>query len=330
MSKEYFANNFNLCLILPLMSLVAVLVSQIRLAHFLAQRNTLKRQEKYSQETISRLQSLYNQKDRCLSVLMHVVMVNLIYFTASALLFFKFSSEITHPFSLAFLILGLVLFVVTFSLLQYQPVSFKEFTSSFNKKVLFEKHYYLHLLVLSSSVALLGTFTTRPYIALIPSALMAVYTLILQPYKYTRQNLRSVFNYVVMCGWVILKTLIQHYPADSEPIFICYIVHIFGVLTLVVIISFISMAYNTHYEKLMKAKEKEIERQKKINDHRSNIKDKILRDLAKVDVTKQISDLTQQLIFKKTLNENENLLGFSNQKVSSLKEDQAMNEWKES
>ena len=187
--------------------------------------------------------------------MMYIMMLNLIYFTVCSLLYFEHGKELTHSMSWLFFSLGFLLFGVTFVKFHFEPVFFGEFNTSFRKQTLASKHYFIQIITLILSVVLLGTVTSLPYLALIPSVLMIIFTIAYKPYEYKMQNYRSAFNYTVMCSWIILKTMIQRLPVASPSMLIFYILNTFGLLTIVIILSLTSILYYYYYENYIKPKE---------------------------------------------------------------------------
>ena len=68
-----------------------------------------------------------------------------------------------------------------------------------------QNHCFLHILATVAAVSLLCAFPRLPFLPLIPLSSMILYTLILRPHLSTPNNIRSVCNYIAMCGFVGLK-----------------------------------------------------------------------------------------------------------------------------
>ena len=144
---------------------------------------------------------------------------------------------------------GLIL-VIVFSRFAVNPHPCGYFRYSFKPTRLALSHYY-------SYIAFLIGFTTfscsiiddLPWIPFIFGGLMILYTLIYQPYKDRPENLRSIFNLIVMCVFCGLRVYQQNVPKanfNAQPSYIYFTVCII-LLLLVSIIGLLSNIFYFYY-----------------------------------------------------------------------------------
>jgi len=114
--------------------------------------------------------------------------------------------------SLIMLIFSLVIMIMTFVKFYFDPDPFGYFRYSFKLKVISINHFYIQIVLLILSMLLLSCFPKFPYITFIPFALMIVLILVTQPYLNKKDNVRSIFNYFVICSFLGFSTYAQKIP----------------------------------------------------------------------------------------------------------------------
>ena len=128
---------------------------------------------------------------------MHACMFNLTFLVACLAIYYQWGNlaDVTSEAVAA------VTMFVTVSVLVYffiNPVDFYRFRLSFKAGCLTFNHYYFHALCILLSVLFLALLPQLPYLPFIPQALMLLYTIIMRPYQFFAENVRSAFNYLVM------------------------------------------------------------------------------------------------------------------------------------
>lgn len=142
---------------------------------------------------------------------MYICLTFFVYFTAFSIIYFKLGI-IIHFSNLAIFSICVLLYL--FIVIQFcrDPTCFDYFRYSFRITNLAMNHYYIHISILLTSIALLTILPTYSWIAAAPLLLMTIYTLAYRPYKKTKDNLRSSFNYLTMLFFVAFKAYLEMIP----------------------------------------------------------------------------------------------------------------------
>jgi len=103
------------------------------------------------------------------------------------------------------MIISMFLLLMVLIKFYFDPDPFDYFRYSFKVETLAMNHYFVHFVVISLSTILLCVFVSQPFLCIIPLGLMLLFTIIYLPYLKFKDNLRSIFNYSVMCSFVGFK-----------------------------------------------------------------------------------------------------------------------------
>ena len=117
------------------------------------------------------------------------------------------ASELIAAFSISFTVGIFIYFIVS-------PASFYRFRLSFKATQLTFFHYFFHITCIISSILLIGLLPEHPWSPMVPQGLMVLYTVIRRPYKLTSDNIRSFFNYLVVCLITSMKVF-YFYSGDE-------------------------------------------------------------------------------------------------------------------
>lgn len=174
-------------------------------------------------------------------------------------------------------------------------------------------HGFLHNLNLLVSLLLLSIFIEMPYVPAIPSALLIFYTAIRRPYKQFKENIRSIFNLIVMCSVIGFNAYLKYVDKSNLNTMTTYL-FLMGVQALILIAIVISLASTIaywYYYKYIRPDELNalFSDQEKQN---NRLKHRILWDLSKRDVKVKMKKISQMSVFKNILDPQQNLLDFSN------------------
>lgn len=179
----YFYANFNFFQLTYALSLIGWIISLVVL------KNT---EDKNNISLADRAHELFYE------LLMYVTMFNLSYLTFCLVVYYSFGnltdagSEVAATIPTVFTLAIFVWFFI-------KPEEFYRFRLSFKATTLTFYHYYLHITCLTSSILLLVLLPNYPWAPFVPQGLLLFYTLINKPYQFLSENLRSLFNLLVMC-----------------------------------------------------------------------------------------------------------------------------------
>ena len=130
--------------------------------------------------------------------MIYVTMFNLTYLTLCSFIYYSYgnldnlSSQILSALSLATTIATFIGVIIL-------PEYAGRFRFSFRHHQLAFHHYFFHIACIVSTILLISFFPDYSWVAFIPQVLMLVYTIIFRPYKKLSENVRSAFNYTIMC-----------------------------------------------------------------------------------------------------------------------------------
>jgi hypothetical protein len=235
-------------------------------------------------------------------------MVSLVYFSFSLGLYFKYGVLSNIPSFIIFVV-SLLTIVSNFVFFYFDLSLFGNFVRSFQLTRLFVNHYIIYSAILTTASLLLVLVPQSPWAPSIPIALLAAYTVILSPYNYTKENLRSAFNLLVMCSFVGFRVYLTFLPISNVTMYL--LLGIMGGLSLMELLSFLSMVYRHCTENQSKAWEKlKLEEKHKAG--------RVLVDLMKLKVSKTLKKVGEDNIFKEVLQTNYTVKAFSDFR---LKED---------
>lgn len=148
---------------------------------------------------------------------------------------------------LGFTMIGIsgISLVIAFVRFYCSPRPYDYFGSSFNRKPLALKHCFVHIACLTIAIALLATNSSLTFLPMIPLGLQLIYTLACRPYKETSENIRSVFNLLVMCAFTGFGVFAQKCTEEKFNSLIADIIllGLFACLFAVVIVGFIFIVY---------------------------------------------------------------------------------------
>ena len=132
-------------------------------------------------------------------LLMYTCMFNLTFLVTCMAIFYSWGT-LTDVASEVLIGFGIAITVGTFIYFLINPVDFYRFRLSFNATCITFNHYFFHAACILLSVLLVSLVTGAAWAPFIPQGLMLLYTLAMRPYQFLSDNLRSAFNYLVMCA----------------------------------------------------------------------------------------------------------------------------------
>lgn len=173
-------------------------------------------------------------------------MLNLIYFTFTSALFFKYGIKTNIPSLVIFSITSIIIVAVLLKF-YFDPYQFGYFRFSFRCAYLAINHWNLHIIV-SIALPLLMILLPIKYswMAGISCVFLLLFTIIYRPYIRFAENLRSVFNLLVMCSFIGFRFFTQNLSftnLNSISTYIFLFVIVAVGLSLVLIIGLISSIY---------------------------------------------------------------------------------------
>ena len=145
-------------------------------------------------------------------LLMYVCMFNLTFLVTCMAIFYSWGT-LTDVASEVLIGFGIAITVGTFIYFLINPVDFYRFRLSFNATCITFNHYFFHATCIVLSVLLVSLPTGAAWAPFIPQGLMLLYTLVMKPYQFVSENLRSAFNYLVMCA---ITSMGFYYSLSSE------------------------------------------------------------------------------------------------------------------
>lgn len=110
----------------------------------------------------------------------------------------------------------------------------------------------------TSSVVLVFLFSHHTYIALVPSFLFLLYTLIYRPYKYLKDNLRFSFNLLTICSFISLRVYVELTPShalNTIPTYVFLVLNVCFLLPCSVILGIVYTIHGYCQEKFMMQQE---------------------------------------------------------------------------
>lgn len=172
-------------------------------------------------------------------------MAFLSYFAFCSALYFRVGSV---PDAASLVLFATECLILLFTCVQFyrDPCSFDYFRFSFALSQLAMNHYFLHMLCLLTCSVLLVAMSEIAVAALVPLAVMLLYTALYRPYKQTRDNLRSCFNLLVMCSLAGFRVLVQFTPQNQlagNLVMAMFMVNFVVLLPMVVIMGLVASIY---------------------------------------------------------------------------------------
>ena len=155
------------------------------------------------------------------------------------------------------IIFALSVSIVIFALLMFHfyPYRFVDLLNFYKLTFLPQKHFFVHIFVIVLSTVSLCVLPSLPFVPLIFLGSMIPFTVIVRPHSQMKNNVRSVFNYFVMCTFIGFELYVQRLTnlqlsSNSTMFFI------FVLISLCTVSTFVSLVFHfMHFAELRRTKE---------------------------------------------------------------------------
>lgn len=143
-----------------------------------------------------------------LVLLMNLTMFTLSYTSAMLVIHIKYGL-MANPLNALVLVFLILTISCTFLLFYLQPCYFDYFYVSFRPTMLTLNHYYFYFVALILTSVIMVLQPEHPWAAVVPLGLLFLYTVLMRPYKYTRDNVRVLFNLLIMMAIILFKVYVD-------------------------------------------------------------------------------------------------------------------------